>query len=704
MASPGDMTVPKGPTAGRFGRVSAIAAWVALAIGTLVLVSYPAGLVWLRSTGRPLEAQFNTGVGIGLVASALLLGRRPERLARVAASIAGLLGAALGAATLAEHVVGLDLGVDQVLHRHPYTPGVTMPGRMGPPAAATLLAMGCAALLLATGRARHVRVAQALALALLPVGLLAVVGHTYDVALLYSSPTVNAIAAPTAVAILLLQLSVLFAHPERGMLAGVAGTGTGSAFARRMLGYALALPFMLGGLVLLAAGSERGPLAVSALVVAMTLAFAAVVLRDARVIDRLEEARRRAQRDRAASREELAQALAREREARAQAEAASRAKDQFLATLSHELRTPLNAILGWALLMRDGRDAPARDARGLAAIERNARALAGLVSDLLDVSRVAAGTVEVAASEPADLRAAVERALSALRPDAEARGVTLAAALPSGAVTVPGDAARLEQVAWNLGSNAVKFSPRGERVDVSLRVEDGEAILEVRDHGPGMDAAFLARVFEPFVQEDGTTSRRHGGLGIGLAITRTLVVAHGGRIAAESGGPGRGACFRVTLPGARLGEGSAPGGDLAEARVLVVDDDGDSREVLLQLLASWGARPLGAASAREALDALGREPFDVILSDIAMPGEDGHALVAELRRIEEPGRRVPAAALTAFSRPEDRARALAAGFDAHLAKPIEPAALRETLGRLVHRARGGRAGGAPLPPSAAASM
>jgi signal transduction histidine kinase/CheY-like chemotaxis protein len=702
MTSPGVIAAAHDrPAAGRLGRLSLIASWAALAIAAVALVSYPTGWALLRSAGRAIEVQVNDAVGVALAAAAVLLARRSGALARLAAGACALVAAALGGATLAEHALSVDLGIDQLLrHEAGMSPGVTSPGRMGPPASVSLLAIGASALLLAAVGARLARVAHALVLGVLPIALVGFVGHAYDVALLYGSPAANAIAAPTAAALLMLELAILLSHPERGLLASVTRPGAGSALARRMLGYALALPITLGGLVLVVAGAARGALAVSALVVAMTLVFAALVLRDAKVIDRLEAAKLDAQRERAASREELARALAGERDARAQAEAASRAKDQFLATLSHELRTPLNAILGWALLLRDGRGTPDRLGRGLAAIERNGRALAGVVSDLLDVSRMAAGTLEVA-REPVDLRAAVERAVTALRPAAEARGVTLAAALPARAVTLAGDAARLEQVTWNVASNAVKLSARGARVDVSLRVEDGEAILEVSDRGPGLDAALLARVFEPFVQADGTASRAHGGLGIGLAITRSLVVAHGGRITAESEGAGRGATFRVALPGARLDAAPAtPAGDLAGARVLVVDDEADSREVLLQLLASWGARPIGAASAREALDAWRRERPEVILSDIAMPGQDGLALVAELRRLEGPTH-VPAAALTAFSRPEDRARALAAGFDAHLGKPIEPSVLRETLGRLVRAARAATGETPPRPPTAA---
>jgi signal transduction histidine kinase/ActR/RegA family two-component response regulator len=690
MASSGaDHRPPQDPAATRrLTLLSAASAAAALLLGAAAVASYPLGWPLLRSAGRVYEVQFNAGLGLILLGASLLLALRDERAARAAARMLALAGAALGAATLVEHLSGVDLGIDQALY--PATSAISdyVPGRMGPPAAVSLVVLGAALAVLSGASARAVRRAHALALLLLPVPFLGVVGHAYDVTLLYGAQTVAAVAFPAAVAVLLLDLGVLLARPDLGLLASLAGAGAGSTLARRMLAYVLALPTALGGVVLAVAGGARGALAVSALVVALTLLFALLVLRDARALDRMELAKEHAQRDRDASREELSRALVRERAARAQAEAASRARDEFLATLSHELRTPLNAILGWTVLLRDGRVAPETAARGVAVIDRNGRALAALVSDLLDMSRVAAGTLAVTRVE-VDLCAAVQRAVAAVRAAAEARQVELRLALPATPVVLEGDGARLEQVAWNLVANAVKFSAAGGRVEVSLGVEGGEAVLDVHDAGTGMDPSFLARVFEPFVQADASASRHHGGLGIGLAITRALVVAHGGRIEAASSGRGRGSTFRVHLPGARLAPAEAAdrtGADLDGARVLVVDDEADSREVLLQLLATWGVRAFGAGSAREALDVWRRERPDVILSDLAMPGEDGFALVAELRRLEGTVH-VPAAAVTAFSRPEDRARALAAGFDAHLGKPIEPAALRVTLASLVREAR-----------------
>ncbi|HYG69566.1 MAG TPA: ATP-binding protein, partial [Anaeromyxobacteraceae bacterium] len=395
----------------------------------------------------------------------------------------------------------------------------------------------------------------------------------------------------------------------------------------------------------------------------------------------------------------LGRALRREQEARGHAEQASRAKDQFLATLSHELRTPLNAILGWNRLLRDASAEPERLARGLSVIERNGRLLAQLVSDLLDMSRLSTGRLHLDRVE-VELGPVVEAAVDDVLPQAEAKGITLTSRIDPSTPRVVGDAARLQQVVFNLLSNAVKFTPAGGRIEVRLERSGGRASLSVKDTGVGITPEFLPHVFDRFTQADGSSARRHGGLGLGLAISRQLVAMHGGTIRAESAGPEHGATFLVDLPPSPTAsmapvraERRRP--DLAGARVLVVDDEADSRELLLQLLASWGAKAAGAGSVREALAVLAGEVPDLIVSDIAMPGEDGFALLERVREADE-GRAapLPVVALTAFARPEDRRRILSAGFDAHVAKPVEPDELRATIAGLLERS--GR-GGEPEP-------
>jgi signal transduction histidine kinase/CheY-like chemotaxis protein len=484
----------------------------------------------------------------------------------------------------------------------------------------------------------------------------------------------------------------------RSCAAGLAGSlarrSIGGVLARRVLLYALALPAAVGwvALTLDRAGSEAS-FAVSLAVAAVTLALAIPGLRDAAALDRMELAKDSARAERERSREELMGALQREEEARARAEVANRARDEFLTTLSHELRTPLNAILGWTRLLRDAEGERDKLDRGLSVLDRNGRALAQLVSDLLDMSRLARGVIQLEREE-VDLVAVVEGAVDMVRPAAEAKSLALVRTVGDGLPRVEGDLGRLQQVAWNLLSNAVKFTPAGGRVSVLLSVHGGEVVLEVGDTGDGIAPEFLPHVFERFRQADGSAARRHGGLGLGLALTRELAVLHGGRVEAESAGLGQGATFRVFLPAAPE-EPCAPRPRRTErphlggAKILVVDDEADSRELLLQLLVSWGARPAGAASAQEAFAAVARERPELVVSDIAMPGEDGFALLQNLRRLERAlGQQpVPVVALTAFSRPEDRRRVLAGGFHAHLAKPVEPEELLATLAALVRQVR-----------------
>ncbi|HVP68903.1 MAG TPA: ATP-binding protein [Anaeromyxobacteraceae bacterium] len=397
---------------------------------------------------------------------------------------------------------------------------------------------------------------------------------------------------------------------------------------------------------------------------------------------------------------ERAALFVRERDARAEAERASRAKDEFIATVSHELRTPLNAVLGWARLLRGGRLDAAATARAIEAIERSAITQAQIVDDLLDVSRIVRGQMKLDVRE-ADLAAAVEAAADTVRPAATAKSIALSLDLEPGAGSVRGDPARLQQVVWNLLANAIKFTPPGGRVEVRLVRLVDRVRLVVKDTGAGIEASFLPHVFERFRQADSSPTRTHGGLGLGLAIVRHLVEAHGGAVAAESEGKGRGASFTVDLPlpqpgpalagdrpersGSRAPAAPAPAVSLSELRVLVVDDDPDTLEALRQLLEQAGAGVVAAASAGEAMAALQRAAPDVILSDIGMPGEDGISLIRRVRSLEA-GRSIPAAALTAYTQAEDRDRALGAGYQVFLAKPVDPGVLTAALARLAGRA------------------
>jgi signal transduction histidine kinase/CheY-like chemotaxis protein len=379
--------------------------------------------------------------------------------------------------------------------------------------------------------------------------------------------------------------------------------------------------------------------------------------------------------------------LLREREARAVAEAASRLKDEFLATISHELRTPLTSILGWSNLLRSGSLDGESTGKAFDVIERNAQNQKRLIDDLLDVSRIVGGKLLLDVRE-IELARIIEDAVEVVRPAADARGIRVVSSFDPEVLTVSGDAGRLRQVVWNLLSNAVKFTPEGGRVEVHLGRDGSRARVAVSDTGKGIAPDFLPHVFERFRQADAKTTRAFDGLGLGLAIVRHLVEAHGGTVRAESAGEGQGSTFSLYLPLLAV-RASAPAiGDaglrpeshasesLRGVRVLVVDDNADARDLVEAVLSRCGAEVRSSASAAEALAALRAWRPDVLLSDIGMPGEDGYDLIRRVRALDaSEGGRIPAAALTAYAREEDRMRALLAGYQVHLAKPVNPAEL-----------------------------
>ena len=392
--------------------------------------------------------------------------------------------------------------------------------------------------------------------------------------------------------------------------------------------------------------------------------------------------------------------LRREQAARAEAEQANRLKDEFLAMVSHELRTPLNALLGWVRMLRAGHVAAERQARVLETVERNARAQAKVIDDLLDVSRIVSGKFQLEVA-PVALSAVVESALESLRPAAEAKGIFLSPAIPPG-VTVLGDENRLHQVAWHLVSNAVKFTPANGHVDVQVAPGEDAVQITVSDSGKGIAPEFVPHLFERFRQADAGTTRAHGGLGLGLTLVKQIVDLHGGTIAASSAGEGRGAIFTVSLPVgparraapdpvAQPAVGASPATwpcppELAGLRLLVVEDEPDTRDLLRSVLERCGAHVETAASAAEALERIRSARPALIVSDVTMPGEDGYTFMRWVRALgPEEGGRTPAIALTAHARAADRTRALVAGFKAHVPKPIEPAELIAVLVSVIRQ-------------------
>ena len=385
--------------------------------------------------------------------------------------------------------------------------------------------------------------------------------------------------------------------------------------------------------------------------------------------------------------------LIREQTARAEAEAANRIKDEFLVVLSHELRSPLNAILGWTRLLRDRDLDPAKRLNALDVIERNTKAQAQLIDDLLDVSRIVSGTLQLDA-RPVDLVRIIEAALDVTRPAAEAKTIRIVTALDPMGGPVSGDPDRLQQVVWNLLSNAVKFTPAGGTVHVRLQRTAGFAEITVADAGKGIAAEFLPRVFDRFRQADSTTTRTYGGLGLGLFIVQHLAGLHGGTVSADSPGVDRGATFTVRLPlalqpSAVWTEPVSPGSStsLAGLRVLVVDDRADERQLFAAVLEESHAEVRAAASAREGVDMVRAWRPHVLVSDIAMPDVDGYELIRLVRALGvDQGGGVPAMAVTAHARTEDRRRGLATGFQAYVAPPIEPERLVDMVARLARGA------------------
>jgi signal transduction histidine kinase/ActR/RegA family two-component response regulator len=385
-----------------------------------------------------------------------------------------------------------------------------------------------------------------------------------------------------------------------------------------------------------------------------------------------------------------------------QAQESSRLKDEFLATISHELRTPLNAILGWAHLIRGGQLDETAGLRALETIERNARAQAQLIDDLLDVSRIITGKLRLDV-RPADPNSFIEAAVEALRPAAEAKGVKVQRIIDTGLISIPGDPVRLQQVVWNMVSNAIKFTPRGGRVQVRLERVNSHIDIVVSDTGQGISPEFLPHVFDRFRQADQRTTREHGGMGLGLAIVRHLVELHGGTVKAASDGEGKGATFTVSLPvtpvyqvdelGGRVhptaSDFSAPPDAIDRLdglRILVVDDEKDTRDLLKVGLDRCGADVELADSVVDALTRLQIELPDVLISDIGMPGEDGYELIRRLRALPaDKGGRLPAIALTAYARVEDRMQALKAGYQMHVPKPVELAELVAVVASVAKR-------------------
>ena len=413
--------------------------------------------------------------------------------------------------------------------------------------------------------------------------------------------------------------------------------------------------------------------------------------------------------DRKQAEEERRVLLANAQAARADADTANSLKDDFLATVSHELRTPLSAILGWSQMLASDTLDEHDSKRAVETILRNARAQTQIIDDLLDISRIITGKLRLDVHS-VQLGQLIQTVAEGMRPAADARTIHLQTVIDPRTGPISGDPERLQQIIWNLLSNAIKFTPQCGRVEVRLERIDSDVEITISDTGQGIDPELLLHVFDRFRQSDSSSTRRHGGLGLGLSIVRQLVELHGGSVTAESLGEGAGATFKVILPVTNVTQDlnevekkvqptfaanspteRDPQPSLNGLRVLVVDDELDSRELVVAVLMMRGAEVVSCGSAIEALDEMKRQPFDVLVSDIGMPEMDGYGLINEVRQLPvERGGRIPAVALTAYAGIEDRKRALSAGYQMHVPKPVEPAALTSVVASLGEK-NGGRA-------------
>ncbi|MBX3388062.1 MAG: hybrid sensor histidine kinase/response regulator [Phycisphaeraceae bacterium] len=609
----------------------------------------------------PVTATCAIACGIGLL---LLCPREVSQKQRVGAAILGALACALGLATLFEHATMIDLGIDTFLVRREWGQKAARSlMRMGPPASVSFAALGSSIVLLALGGKWSRRIASALGVLCAAIASLSLIGYFYGVDQLFALPKLTGIARQAATAIFAIGIAVVTLVPELGLANLMSRRDGGGVLARRVLPAAVFAAIMIGWLRLQGQDAHLYDTAFGTAIRTLVEIglFLLLIWWTANGVSAAESKLRK-------SREELRAALD-------EATTMGRFKDEFLATLSHELRNPMTAILGWSGIVRkkmnQGKDVEL--AHGLEVIERNAKLQAQMIDDLLDVSRIAAGKVRLNIQN-VDLREVVRSAVDVVKPGAEAKGLSIQVFFGTGLPPIRGDSTRLQQVLFNLLVNALKFTPSGGAVKIECTRIGSAVQIAVADTGVGIEPEFLPHVFERFRQQDAATTKKYGGLGLGLAIVRQLVELHGGRVTAQSEGAGKGATFTITLltvdsalSGAQgvTGPGETP--NLIGTRVLVVDDDDDVRDLLNRMLSGCGATVTLARSVDEALEKVECAEPDVLLSDIGMPGKDGYDLVWHLR---QRGIGVYSVALTSFASAGDRARALQAGFDTHVSKPV----------------------------------
>jgi signal transduction histidine kinase/CheY-like chemotaxis protein len=696
MSSAGESKVDPAILA-RAKQLSVLLASCALVMGLIALLGWALDVDSLKALSRGVTMKANTAFGLSAAATAMLL-LHPERAGRARRALGRALAAlvaTLGAATLSQHIVGWDLHIDQLLFEEArgaiFT---TSPGRMGPPASLSFFLIGSALWSIDARPRADLAPTQLIAVLVGAIGLLPALGYLSGAVELFGVARYTGIAANTAVGLIALAAALVLARPTHRPALLLIQDDAGGRLARRLLPAALLGPLVIQ--LTVRGFAEQTELVDAsfgrALVLLLSIGlFAWLGWTAAARLSAESQARDQAER----TSQEM---LERERVARSDAERAVRLKDDFVATVSHELRTPLNAMLGWAAIVRTPAASAEQRERGLMVIERNAKLQARLIDDLLDMSRIVRGKLVIDV-QPTEICGLVQTVVNAHRPPADEKGIELSASFEPAQIEADVDPARIQQVVWNLLSNAIKFTPKGGHVAVKVRRSAEQLEIIVSDDGVGVAPEFVDQMFERFRQADSSTTRRHGGLGLGLAIARSLVVLHRGTLRADSEGIGRGTTLTIELPlrfeGERasterpdaVAERAETGQRLAGVRILLVEDDPDSRELFHDALTELGAVVTSARDAEEAMAALVASAADVFITDIGMPGQDGYALLKRVRE-ERSASELPAIALTAFASARDKQRALDEGFQAHLSKPVDFAALTlliETLAGRVSR-------------------
>ena len=612
---------------------------------------------------------------------------------RVAAAL-GVLVALIGGTVVFQFLTGINLGIDTLLmfDRTWGRVGVIAPGRMGPPGSVSWTLIGIALTLTslsgtpkAPGRAFGTRfLIPVLALITVSMSTLSIIGYIYGASVLYTIPTITIIALQTATFILAISLGLLTTVPEGGPMRLMNDDSPAGLITRRIVPAIIVLPILVGflrltgeraGLYDTAFGSALRTVIEIGLFLILMGWTGNAISRQARKLE--------------LQRAELLQS---EHDFRTVAEASSKLKDEFLATLSHELRNPLNVVLGYSeLLMRTPEITAAPHLLQISqALKRNAQSQSQLINDLLDLSRLQTGKVSLNL-ETISFATIVANAVETVRAEATVKQITISITSPDQVFVIDADPLRMQQVVWNLLNNAVKFTPAGGEIRVSLHSESNAVLLTIEDTGPGIDPEFLPHVFEMFRQADSSSVRRHGGMGIGLALVQQLIQLHKGSVTVTSDGLGHGAKFTIRLPARPQKELTTEVTanqklELSGMGVLVIDDSEDTTEMLRQLLEINGAKVRTASSGAEALEALSQHEFDVIISDVSMPEMDGFEFLRQLRKRPQ-YQDLPVLALTGFGRPEDIERAKTAGFFSHITKPFDLEKLAATLQTLPNRKR-----------------